>query len=188
MKLAIVGAGYVGLVTGICFAESGNTVACIDIDHEKVEKLRQGTIPIYEPGLEPLFRRNVKQQRLGFTTNLAAGIEDASVIFLCLPTPQGHNDSADLQFILTVADNLGPLLRHYTVIVDKSTAPVGTSEKVRARISAGAEVDFDVVVNPEFLREGIAVEDFMRPDRVVIGTTSDRAKRIMEILYAPFIR
>lgn len=176
------------MVTGTCFAESGNTVTCIDIDYDKVEKLRRGTIPIYEPGLKPLFKRNIKQRRLDFTTNLEEGIKDAVIIFLCLPTPQNQDDSADLRYILSVAEKLGPLLTHYTVVVDKSTAPVGTSEKVKARIAAGTEVDFDVVVNPEFLREGVAVEDFMKPDRIVIGTNSDRAKRIMEMLYAPFIR
>jgi UDPglucose 6-dehydrogenase len=188
MKIAVVGTGYVGLVTGTCFAETGNTVTCVDIDQEKVKKLQNGKITIYEPGLELLFERNIKQSRLYFTTNLAEGIKDAKVIFLALPTPPGEDGSADLKYILKVADDLGPLLSDYTVIIDKSTVPVGTADKVRARIAAGAKVDFDVVSNPEFLREGVAVEDFMKPDRVVIGTTSAKARKVMETLYAPFVR
>lgn len=188
MKIAVVGTGYVGLVTGTCFAETGNTVTCIDIDQAKVTKLKNGTITIYEPGLEQLFERNIKQERLFFTTNLAEGIKDAKVIFLALPTPPGEDGSADLKYILKVADDLGPLLEDYTVVVDKSTVPVGTAEKVRARIAKNAKVEFDVVSNPEFLREGVAVEDFMKPERVVIGTTSARAKKIMDTLYAPYVR
>ncbi len=188
MKIAVVGTGYVGLVTGTCFAETGNTVTCIDIDVNKVNKLKNGTITIYEPGLEQLFERNIKQERLFFTTNLAEGIKDAKVIFLALPTPPGEDGSADLKYILKVADDLGPLLEDYTVIVDKSTVPVGTAEKVHARIVKNAKVEFDVVSNPEFLREGVAVEDFMKPERVVIGTTSPKAKKIMETLYAPYVR
>jgi UDPglucose 6-dehydrogenase len=188
MKIAVVGTGYVGLVTGTCFAETGNTVTCVDIDQEKVKKLQNGKITIYEPGLELLFERNIKQSRLYFTTNLAEGIKDAKVIFLALPTPPGEDGSADLKYILKVADDLGPLLSEYTVIIDKSTVPVGTADKVRARIAAKAKVDFDVVSNPEFLREGVAVEDFMKPDRVVIGTNSAKARKVMETLYAPFVR
>lgn len=188
MKIAVVGTGYVGLVTGTCFAETGNTVTCIDIDQNKVTKLKNGTITIYEPGLELLFERNIKQERLYFTTNLAEGIKDAKVIFLALPTPPGEDGSADLKYILKVADDLGPLLEDYTVVVDKSTVPVGTAEKVRARIAKNAKVEFDVVSNPEFLREGVAVEDFMKPERVVIGTTSAKAKKIMDTLYAPYVR
>lgn len=188
MKIAVVGTGYVGLVTGTCFAETGNTVTCVDIDKEKVEKLRGGKVTIYEPGLEQLFERNIKQQRLLFTTNLAEGIKDAKIIFLALPTPPGEDGSADLKYILKVSDDLGPLLSEYTVIVDKSTVPVGTADKVRERIAKGAKVDFDVVSNPEFLREGVAVEDFMKPERVVIGTTSPKARKVMETLYAPFVR
>jgi UDPglucose 6-dehydrogenase len=188
MKIAVVGTGYVGLVTGTCFAETGNTVTCIDIDQNKVNKLKNGTITIYEPGLEQLFERNIKQERLFFTTNLAEGIKEAKVIFLALPTPPGEDGSADLKYILKVADDLGPLLEDYTVIVDKSTVPVGTAEKVRSRIAKNAKVEFDVVSNPEFLREGVAVEDFMKPERVVIGTTSPKAKKIMETLYAPYVR
>lgn len=188
MKIAVVGTGYVGLVTGTCFAETGNTVTCIDIDKEKVDKLKSGRITIYEPGLEQLFERNIKQGRLLFTTSLSDGIKGAAVIFLALPTPPGEDGSADLKYILAVADELGPLLEEYTVIVDKSTVPVGTADKVRDRIAKKAKVEFDVVSNPEFLREGVAVEDFMKPERVVIGTRSPRARKIMETLYSPFVR
>lgn len=188
MKIAVVGTGYVGLVTGTCFAETGNTVTCVDIDQEKVKKLQNGKITIYEPGLEQLFERNIKQGRLFFTTDLAEGIKDAKIIFLALPTPPGEDGSADLKYILKVASDLGPILADYTVIIDKSTVPVGTADKVREKIAANAKVDFDVVSNPEFLREGVAVEDFMKPDRVVIGTNSPRARKIMEALYAPYVR
>jgi UDPglucose 6-dehydrogenase len=188
MKIAVVGTGYVGLVTGTCLAETGNYVSCVDIDQEKVAKLRNGIVPIYEPGLEAIFERNIKENRLHFTTSLAEGIKDAQVIFLALPTPPGEDGSADLQYVLQVADQLGPLLERYTVIVDKSTVPVGTSEKVRARIAQKARVDFDVVSNPEFLREGVAVEDFMKPDRVVVGTSSEQARKIMDTLFAPLVR
>jgi UDPglucose 6-dehydrogenase len=188
MKIAVVGTGYVGLVTGTCFSETGNTVTCVDIDQEKVKKLQGGKITIYEPGLEQLFERNIKQGRLHFTTNLKEGIKDAKVIFLALPTPPGEDGSADLKYILKVADDLGHLLEEYAVIIDKSTVPVGTADKVKQRIAANAKVEFDVVSNPEFLREGVAVEDFMKPDRVVIGTTSPAARKVMESLYAPFVR
>ena len=188
MKIAVVGTGYVGLVTGTCFSELGNHVTCIDIDTKKVEKLKSGKIPIYEPGLDVLFDRNVKANRLEFTTDLATGIKDAKVIFLALPTPPGEDGSADLQYVLKVSDDLGPLLEDYTVIVDKSTVPVGTAEKVRDKIAKNAKVDFDVVSNPEFLREGVAVEDFMKPDRVVVGTSSLKATSIMDALYAPLVR
>jgi len=188
MKLAVVGTGYVGLVTGTCFAETGNQVTCVDIDINKVERLRNGEIPIYEPGLDVLFDRNVAEGRLIFTTNLQEGIKDAEVIFLALPTPPGEDGSADLKYILGVANDLGPILENYAVIIDKSTVPVGTAEKVHAAIAKNAKVDFDVISNPEFLREGVAVEDFMKPDRVVIGTTSERAQKLMEKLYAPLVR
>lgn len=188
MKIAVVGTGYVGLVTGTCFAETGNTVTCVDVDQEKVKKLQQGIVTIYEPGLETLFERNTKQGRLFFTTNLEEGIKDAKVIFLALPTPPGEDGSADLKYILKVSDDLGSLLKTYAVVVDKSTVPVGTADKVRERIAKKATVDFDVVSNPEFLREGVALEDFMKPDRVVIGTTSEKARKVMETLYAPFVR
>jgi len=188
MKIAVVGTGYVGLVTGTCFAETGNTVTCIDINEAKVNSLKNGIIPIFEPGLDVLFERNIHQGRLKFTTNLAEGIQEAAIIFLALPTPPGEDGSADLSYILGVANDLGPLLHQYTVIIDKSTVPVGTAELVRERIAKGAKVEFDVVSNPEFLREGVAVEDFMKPDRVVIGTQSEKAKKIMERLYAPLVR
>ncbi len=188
MKLAVVGTGYVGLVTGTCFAETGNDVVCIDIDQSKVEKLSNGQITIYEPGLEKLFIRNLREERLSFTTELEKGIEDADVIFLALPTPPGEDGSADLKYVLGVADHLGKIMKGYKVIVDKSTVPVGTAEKVHAAIAKNYKGEFDVVSNPEFLREGVAVEDFMKPDRVVIGTESERAQKVMSELFAPFVR
>jgi UDPglucose 6-dehydrogenase len=188
MKIAVVGTGYVGLVTGTCFAETGNHVTCVDINEAKIKQMQDGIVPIYEPGLEDMFHRNVNEGRLNFTTSLVDGIAGAKVIFLALPTPPGEDGSADLKYILKVANDLGPLLQDYTVIIDKSTVPVGTSELVHAAISKEAKVAFDVVSNPEFLREGVAVEDFMKPDRVVIGTQSDRAKELMSKLYAPLVR
>lgn len=188
MKIAVVGTGYVGLVSGTCFAETGNTVTCIDIDKSKVDKLSNGEITIYEPGLEKIFLRNLKEGRLKFTTNLAEGVADAKIIFLALPTPPGEDGSADLKYVLGVAKDLGNIITDYKVIVDKSTVPVGTAEKVHAAIAANAKVEFDVVSNPEFLREGVAVDDFMKPDRVVIGTSSERAKKLMGELYAPYVR
>ena len=187
-KIAVVGTGYVGLVTGTCFAETGNNVTCIDIDEKKVERLRNGEVPIYEPNLDVLFERNISAGRLTFTTSLSEGIKDAEIIFLALPTPPGEDGSADLSYILGVADELGNLLTDYKVIVDKSTVPVGTAEKVTQAIAKNAKVDFAVVSNPEFLREGFAVSDFLKPDRVVIGTSDDRAKKVMESLYKPFVR
>jgi UDPglucose 6-dehydrogenase len=188
MKIAVVGTGYVGLVTGTCFAETGNEVICVDIDRSKVEKLSNGQITIYEPGLEKLFLRNLKEERLHFTTNLEEGIKDAVIIFLALPTPPGEDGSADLKYVLGCTEDIGKLLKDYKVIVDKSTVPVGTAEKVHAAIAKHYKGEFDVVSNPEFLREGVAVDDFMKPDRVVIGTTSQRAMEIMGELYAPFVR
>jgi len=189
MNIAVVGTGYVGLVTGTCFAETGNKVICIDIDENKVKKMRNGQVPIYEPGLELLFERNTKAGRLNFTTNLAEGIENAEIIFLALPTPPGEDGSADLSYILGVAKDLSTIIKDYKVIVDKSTVPVGTSEKVHAALAENLNEDlFDVVSNPEFLREGVAVDDFMKPDRVVIGTSSDRARNVMHRLYEPFVR
>ena len=188
MKIAVVGTGYVGLVSGTCFAETGNQVICVDIDQKKVEKLASGKITIYEPGLEKIFLRNTKEGRLTFTTSLEEAITDAEVIMLALPTPPGEDGSADLKYILGVADHLGKIMTQYKVVVDKSTVPVGTADKVRAAIAKNAKVEFDVVSNPEFLREGVAVEDFMKPDRVVIGTTSERAKKVMNDLYGPFVR
>jgi len=187
-KIAVVGTGYVGLVTGTCFAETGNQVVCIDIDVNKVNRMRNGEIPIYEPHLDVLFERNIKAERLSFTTSLEAGVKDAEIIFLALPTPPGEDGSADLRYILGVADDLGKIITDYKVIVDKSTVPVGTAEKVRSAIAKNATVEFDVVSNPEFLREGFAVDDFMKPDRVVIGTSSPKAEKIMEQLYKQFVR
>lgn len=188
MKITVVGTGYVGLVTGTCFAETGNEVTCVDIDVNKVAKLSAGQITIYEPGLEKLFERNLKEERLFFTTSLEDGIRDAEVVFLALPTPPGADGAADLSFVLRVADQLGKLMTDYKVIVDKSTVPVGTAEKVIAAIAQNCKTPFDVVSNPEFLREGVAVDDFMKPDRVVIGTNSERARKVMGELYAPFVR
>jgi len=194
MKITVVGTGYVGLVSGTCFAETGNNVTCVDIDESKVKKLSAGSITIYEPGLEKIFSRNLKEGRLNFTTSLAEGIKGAQIIFLALPTPPGEDGSADLKYILGVAKDLGQLLQpgDYKVIVDKSTVPVGTAEKVKQAIlasgTAGIEDTFDVVSNPEFLREGAAVEDFMKPDRVVVGTTSEKARKLMLQLYEPYVR
>ncbi len=189
MNITVVGTGYVGLVSGTCFAETGNNVVCVDIDENKVQRMKNGEVPIYEPGLEVLFERNTKQGRLSFTTDLAEGIKDAEIIFLALPTPPGADGSADLKYILKVADDLSQIITDYKVIVDKSTVPVGTADKVHARLAAHLDESlFDVVSNPEFLREGVAVEDFMKPERVVIGTSSIKAKRVMERLYNPFVR
>ncbi|NNC84326.1 MAG: UDP-glucose/GDP-mannose dehydrogenase family protein [Flavobacteriales bacterium] len=188
MKIAVVGTGYVGLVTGTCFAETGNDVICIDIDADKVQKMRDGEVPIYEPHLDVIFERNIKAGRLKFTTDLKEGIKDAKVIFLALPTPPGENGSADLSYVLGVAEKLGSLIEEFVVVVDKSTVPVGTAEKVRAKIAENAREQFAVVSNPEFLREGFAVDDFMKPDRVVVGTSSKRARGVMEDLYKPFVR
>ncbi len=189
MKIAVVGTGYVGLVTGTCFAETGNDVTCIDNNAEKVESLRAGKITIYEPGLDVLFDRNTQQDRLHFTTSLEEGIRDAQIIFLALPTPPGSNGAADLSYILGVAEELSGLITSYKVVVDKSTVPVGTAQKVHDIIQRKLTPDlFDVVSNPEFLREGVAVDDFMKPDRVVIGLSSDRARQVMERLYKPFVR
>ncbi|HSK14391.1 MAG TPA: UDP-glucose/GDP-mannose dehydrogenase family protein, partial [Phnomibacter sp.] len=196
MKIAVVGTGYVGLVSGTCFAETGNQVTCVDIDANKIAKLASGTITIYEPGLEKLFERNLKEGRLNFTTSLKDGVKDAQIIFLALPTPPGEDGSADLKYVLGVAQDLGKILQpgQFTVVVDKSTVPVGTADKVSEVIAKSSEgrltdgVDFDVVSNPEFLREGVAVEDFMKPDRVVIGASTEQANELMGRLYAPYVR
>ncbi len=194
MNLAIIGTGYVGLVSGTGFAETGNNVVCVDIDEKKVETMKEGQIPIYEPGLEVLFLRNIVKKRLSFTTNLAEAVRKSEVIFLCLPTPQGGNGAADLKFVLKVAEDLGQLFKQepelgFKVIVNKSTVPVGTSDLVRNAVKKHApDYDFDVCSNPEFLREGIAVEDFMKPERVIIGTSNDKTKKVMEQLYEPFLR
>ena len=188
MKIAVIGTGYVGLVTGTCLAETGNIVTCVDIDEQKVHRLKNGKIPIYEPNLNNFFQRNIAQKRLFFTTQLEEGIKDAQLIFLALPTPPGDDGSADLSYILSVAKDLGKIIKNYKVIIDKSTVPVGTAEKVTKVIRENSSVDFDVVSNPEFLREGFAVEDFMKPERVVVGTRSEKAKKLMEELYQPFVR
>jgi UDPglucose 6-dehydrogenase len=191
MKIAIVGTGYVGLVSGVCFAEMGNDVTCVDIDRGKVARLKKGQLPIYEPGLEPFFQRGIREGRLDFTTSLRRAIRPADVVFLALPTPPAEDGSADLSHVLGVACNLGSHLSGYTVIVTKSTVPVGTADRVRQAIeSSGLRpgVDFDVVSNPEFLREGAAIEDFMRPERVVVGTSSQRAAQLISRLYEPFVR
>ena len=188
MNICVIGTGYVGLVTGTCLAETGNQVVCVDIDQQKVENMKKGIVPIYEPQLDVFFERNLKQGRLSFTTDLAEGVRNAEVLFLALPTPPGEDGSADLSYVLGVAGQLGPLLNSYKVIIDKSTVPVGTADLVREAILPGATVEFDVVSNPEFLREGFAVEDFMKPDRIVIGTESPRAREILTDLYFPYVR
>jgi UDPglucose 6-dehydrogenase len=187
MKIAVIGTGYVGLVTGTCFAETGNKVVCVDIDQSKVDKLSSGQITIYEPGLEKLFLRNIKEKRLRFTTSLASVVDDVEMIFLALPTPPGEDGAADLKYVLGVAEELGKLIKGYKVIVNKSTVPVGTADKVKAAITKNYKGEFDVVSNPVFLREGVAVEDLMKPDRVVIGTRSEQAKELMSKIYAPYV-
>lgn len=188
MKIVVVGTGYVGLVTGTCLAETGNEVICVDIDKQKVEKMKNGIVPIYEPHLDVIFERNIKQNRLSFTTDLESAVKDATIIFLALPTPPGEDGSADLSYVIGVAEKLGKIITNYKVIIDKSTVPVGTAEKVHAAVAKNAKVDFDIVSNPEFLREGFAVDDFLKPDRVVIGTTSTRAKDLLNELYKPYVR
>ncbi len=188
MNIAIIGTGYVGLVTGTCLAETGNTVTCVDINAEKVRKMQDGVVPIYEPHLDTLFHRNIKAGRLSFTTDIKESVHKARVIFLALPTPPGEDGSADLSYILSVAHELGHLIQDYKVIVDKSTVPVGTAEKVHAAIAQNAKAEFSVVSNPEFLREGFAVDDFLKPDRVVVGCSSEKAKKIIEELYRPYVR
>ncbi len=188
MNLAVVGTGYVGLVSGTCFADSGNHVTCVDIDEQKVQRLRDGEIPIYEPGLRTIFERSIREKRLKFTTDLAEAVKDAEIIFLCLPTPPGADGQADLSAVLNVAGQLGELIDEYKIIVNKSTVPVGTAGRVRDAIAEKTDVEFDVVSNPEFLREGAAVEDFRKPERVVIGTSSERAAETMKTLYEPFVR
>ena len=188
MKIAVVGTGYVGLVTGTCLAETGNQVICVDINAEKVEMMKAGKLPIYEPGLEILFHRNIQEQRLQFTTNLADAIADAKIIFLALPTPPGGDGSADLSYVLGAAKDIAKLVKEYKVIVTKSTVPVGTADKVKAVMQANTTVECAVVSNPEFLREGVAVDDFMKPDRVVVGTMDERARKLMGELYGPYVR
>lgn len=186
LNITIVGTGYVGLVTGTTLAELGNTVYCVDIDANKVEAMKKGTVPIYEPGLEEMFLRNIQAQRLFFTTELKEALEESEVIYLALPTPPGEDGSADLSYVLSVADQIGSLLKDYKVIVNKSTVPVGTADKVTAAIVAKTDISFDVVSNPEFLREGFAVEDSMNPARVIVGSNSERAQELMSKIYQPF--
>lgn len=187
-KISVVGTGYVGLVAGTCFAETGNEVICVDTNEEKVKQLSAGKITIFEPGLEVLFKRNLREGRLRFTTSLADAVQATDLIFLALPTPQGEDGSADLRYVLGVAHEIGKLIQSYKIIVDKSTVPVGTAEKVRAVIAENAKCEFDVVSNPEFLREGVAVDDFLKPERVIIGSSSPRAIEVMKQLYEPFVR
>lgn len=187
MKVAVVGTGYVGLVSGTCFAEAGNDVICVDNDQRKLAKLRSGQVTIYEPGLETIFERNTKEGRLHFTDSLAEAVEHAEIIFLALPTPPMEDGSADLKYVLGVASEIGTLLKDYRVIVNKSTVPVGTAVKVTQAIASQTDVEFDVVSNPEFLREGFAVQDFLKPERIVIGTGSERARKQMHRLYKPFV-
>ena len=188
MKISVVGTGYVGLVTGTCLAETGNEVVCVDIDENKVKRMQNGEVPIYEPHLDVLFERNIKAGRLTFTTSLEEGLSHGDIIFLALPTPEDEDGSADLKYVLGVSDDIGRLISSYKVIVDKSTVPVGTSEKVHAAIAKNAKCEFDVVSNPEFLREGFAVDDFLKPERIVVGSSSKRATELMEKLYKPFVR
>ena len=188
MKIAVIGTGYVGLVAGTCFADSGNDVVCVDIDQSKIDALRRGEIPIYEPGLEELVEKNVREQRLSFTTGLADAVSPAEVVFIAVGTPEGESGEADLQYVLEAARQVGRAMKQYTVVVDKSTVPVGTADKVRAEIASVTKIEFDVVSNPEFLKEGAALDDFLKPDRVVIGADTERARRLMGELYAPFVR
>ena len=193
MKLTVIGTGYVGLVTGACFAEMGNDVTCVDVDHGKIDRLKQGILPIYEPGLDAIVVNNSKAGRLRFTTSLVEAMHDSNVFFIAVGTPPGEDGSADLQYVLAVAREIGRHLKEYAVVVDKSTVPVGTGDKVRSALQSELDkrnirVEFDVVSNPEFLKEGAAVEDFMRPDRIVVGTNSERARAVMHELYAPFTR
>jgi UDPglucose 6-dehydrogenase len=188
MKIAVVGTGYVGLVTGTCLSETGNMVTCVDINEEKVTQLKNGQLPIYEPGLDVLLHRNTEQGRLRFTTNLAEAVADAQLIFLALPTPPGGDGAADLSYVLGAAKDIAGIITDYKVVITKSTVPVGTADKVKAIFTQNTSVEVDVVSNPEFLREGVAVDDFMKPDRVVVGTTSERAQKLMSDLYGPYVR
>ncbi len=188
MKIAVIGTGYVGLVTGTCLAETGNEVVCVDIDAAKVQRMKNGEVPIYEPHLDMLFERNIKAGRLSFTTSLDEGLAHGEIIFLALPTPEDEDGSADLKYVLGVAEEIGKKISSYKVIVDKSTVPVGTSDKVKATIAKHAKSEFDVVSNPEFLREGFAVDDFLKPERIVVGSSSERATTMMKKLYSPFVR
>ncbi|MCB0434589.1 MAG: UDP-glucose/GDP-mannose dehydrogenase family protein, partial [Mangrovimonas sp.] len=188
MKISVIGTGYVGLVTGTCLAETGNEVLCIDINEEKVKQMQNGQVPIYEPHLDVIFERNIKAKRLTFSTSLEEGVNHGEIIFLALPTPEDEDGSADLSYVLGAAKDIGKLLKEYRIIVDKSTVPVGTADRVAKVISEETTVDFDVVSNPEFLREGFAVDDFLKPERIVIGSSSQKATELMQKLYKPFVR
>jgi len=188
MKLTLVGSGYVGLVAGTCFADSGNDVICVDVDAAKIKALNAGKIPIYEPGLEELVHKNVREKRLSFSMDLTGAVGQSEVVFIAVGTPEGESGDADVQYVLTAAEQIGKALKRYTIIVDKSTVPVGTADRVRETITKVTDQPFDVVSNPEFLKEGAALDDFLKPDRVVIGTNSEHARRIMGELYAPFVR
>jgi len=188
MRIAVIGTGYVGLVAGTCFADSGNEVVCVDIDEAKIQALQCGLVPVYEPGLDDLIHKNAQARRLEFSTDLAASVSRSEVVFIAVGTPEGETGGADLRHVLAAARQIGQSIRHYTVVVNKSTVPAGTADKVREVIAANTQVEFDVVSNPEFLKEGAALDDFLKPDRVVIGTTSERARRVMAELYAPFVR
>ena len=188
MKITVIGTGYVGLVTGTCLAETGNDVLCIDIDEAKVQRMQNGEVPIYEPHLDSLFDRNIKANRLKFSMSLDEGIEHGDIIFLALPTPEDEDGSADLSYVLGVAKDIGKKIKDYKVIVDKSTVPVGTADKVKATIEEFTDVEFDVVSNPEFLREGFAVDDFLKPERIVVGSSSEKATQMMKKLYKPYVR
>jgi len=188
MNITVIGTGYVGLVTGTCLAETGNNVLCIDIDEDKVQRMKNAEVPIYEPHLDILFQRNIKADRLKFSSQLSEGLAHGNIIFLALPTPEDEDGSADLKYVLGVAEDIGKQIKEYKIIVDKSTVPVGTAAKVEAAISANTDVDFDVVSNPEFLREGFAVNDFLKPERIVIGSSSERAIEQMKRLYKPYVR
>ncbi|MBE2253741.1 MAG: UDP-glucose/GDP-mannose dehydrogenase family protein [Myxococcus sp.] len=188
MRIAVIGSGYVGLVAGTCFADSGNDVVCVDIDERKIDMLKRGEIPIYEPGLSELVEKNVREQRLTFSTDLKKSVAPAQVVFIAVGTPEGESGEADLQYVIAAAREIGRAITQYTVIVDKSTVPVGTADKVRAAIAGETKHPFDVVSNPEFLKEGAAIDDFLKPDRVVIGADTDKARDVMGELYAPFVR
>jgi UDPglucose 6-dehydrogenase len=188
LKITVVGTGYVGLVTGTCFAESGNHVTCVDVDPAKIATLQGGGIPIYEPGLEELVKRNAREKRLAFTTSIAEAMRETEVAFVAVGTPPGETGEADLSYVLAAAEEIGKHIRRYTVLVNKSTVPVGSAEKVAEVVAGVAQAPFDVVSNPEFLKEGSAIDDFMRPDRVVVGVASERARAVMAELYAPFVR
>ncbi|NOJ76855.1 UDP-glucose dehydrogenase family protein [Myxococcus xanthus] len=188
MRIAIIGTGYVGLVAGTCFADSGNDVTCVDIDERKIRMLQAGEVPIYEPGLEELIKKNVREKRLFFTRDLTEAVTNAQVVFIAVGTPEGESGDADLQYVLAAAEQIGKAMKQYTVVVDKSTVPVGTADKVREAIRKVTDIEFDVVSNPEFLKEGAALDDFLKPDRVVIGVDSERARKVMADLYSPFVR